>query len=325
MRVLMLGGTRFIGRALTSRLLREGHEVHLVTRTREHAAFAPTAIVHPGDRRDPATLATATGSFDVVYDFLGFDANDARVAVDALRGRCERLVHLSTGSVYWVASVRNCPWIESDGALPVRDRATCDHAEFDYGIAKRDCEQVYRDAATKDGFPAVFVRAPVVSGPGDHKRRDLYWVHRLLQGRALILPDGGHNAFNHVYVDDLVEVLARIATTSVAPGEAFNAADRVFTTLRDYVGRLAAIVNREPRFADVPRAAIAAAGLDDRSFYFADTSSHVLDNRKAESRLRMSFLTPDHWMPPTVAWCREQPLDPAEGERLAVEAALLRT
>lgn len=323
MRVLILGGTRFIGAALTRRLLVEGHEVHLVTRTAGHAAFAPAAIVHAGDRRDPATLASATGTFDVVYDFLGFDAHDARVAIAALAGRCSRFVFLSTGSVYWVASVRNCPWVETDGTLPLRDRAECDHAEFDYGIAKRECEQAYRDAAAKDGFPAIAVRAPVVSGPGDHKKRDLYWVHRLLQGKPLILPDGGHNVFNHVYVDDLVGVLLRLATADAEPGEAFNAADRVFTTLREYVGRLAAIVNREPRFAVVPRAAIAAAGLDDRSFYFADTSSHVLDNRKAESRLAMSFLTPDHWMPPTVEWCRQQPLED-EDARLAIEASLAK-
>lgn len=324
MRVLILGGTRFIGRALTLRLLDEKHEVHLLTRTPEHAAFAPTAIVHPGDRREPASLASAAGHFDVVYDFLGFDAEDARVASFALAGRCNRLVHLSTGSVYWVAAVRNCPWIEADGTLPLRDRATCDAAEFDYGVAKRECEQAYREAAARDGFRPVFVRAPVVSGPGDYRKRDLFWVHRLLQGKPLILPDGGHNVFNHVYVGDLVEMLVRLATADAEPCEAFNAADRVFTTLREYVGRLASIVNREPRFADVPRAKIAAAGLDDRSFYFADTLSHVLDNRKAESRLLMSFLTPDRWMPPTVDWCRQQPLDTLEAPRLAIEGALAK-
>ena len=176
MRILILGGTRFIGRALTLRLLREKHDVHLVTRTREHAAFATGARVIPGDRRDAATLARAEGRFDVVYDFLGFNANNAHVAIEAFRGRCDRLVFLSTGSVYWVAAARNCPWLEEDGTiLPLRDRAACDPAEFDYGVAKRDCEEVYR----KSGIPLVIVRAPVVSGPNDHKRRDQYWVRRI--------------------------------------------------------------------------------------------------------------------------------------------------
>lgn len=325
MRVLILGGTRFIGRALTMRLLAEGHELHLVTRTREHAAFAPSAVVHAGDRREPTTLAAAPGRFDVVYDFLGFDAHDASVAVAALGGRCDRFVHLSTGSVYWVAATRNCPWVEPEGTmLPLRDRATCDAAEFDYGVAKRACEQVYRDAAARSGFPAIFVRAPVVSGPNDHRKRDLYWVRRIVEGRPCVLPDGGHNVFNHVYVGDLVETLARLATAPFTPGEAFNAADRVFTTLREYVLRLAAIAKHDARLVDVPRAAIAASGLDDRSFYFADTLSHVLDNRKAESRLGLSFLTPDAWMPPTVAWCLEQPPDPSEEPRLETESDLAR-
>lgn len=332
MRILILGGTRFIGRALTERLLADGNEVHLVTRTVEHAAFArPSgAYITPGDRRDPETLKRATGRghpnapryvYDAVYDFLGFDAHDARVAVEALRDHCKRLVFLSTGSVYWVAEARNCPWVETDGQLPLRDRATCDHAEFDYGVAKRACEEVYRAS----GMPVVIVRAPVVSGPNDHKRRDQYWVRRIAEGRPCILPDGGTNVFNHVYVDDLVEMLARLANAPDVAGEAFNACDRVFTTLREYVERLAAIVGREPVLVDVPRAAIAAARLDDRSFYFADTKSHALDNRKAESRLGMRFRTPDEWMPPTVAWCLRQPADPAEDERLAIESALARS
>ncbi len=50
MRVLVLGGTRFIGRALTARLLREGHEVHLVTRSAAHSELAPAAIVHAADK-----------------------------------------------------------------------------------------------------------------------------------------------------------------------------------------------------------------------------------------------------------------------------------
>lgn len=326
MRVLILGGTRFIGRALTLRMQEEGHEVHLVTRTRAHAAFAPWAIVHAGDRRDHLALSEAAGTFDVVYDFLGFDARDARVAIDSLAGRCRRFVHLSTGSVYWVAADRRCPWIEEDGTLePLRDPEACDRSEFDYGVAKRACEKTYRAAAAEGGFPVVFVRAPVVSGPDDHRRRDLYWVRRILEGRPLVMPDGGHNVFNHVYVDDLVAMLAGLArATGIEPGEAFNAADRVFMTLREYVSRFAEALGRTPILADVPRAVLAQAGLDDRSFFFADTSSHVLDNRRAESRLGAAFRTPDRWIPPTAEWCRSQPPDPAESERLRLEAALVR-
>jgi nucleoside-diphosphate-sugar epimerase len=325
-RTLILGGTRFIGRALTLRLQTEGHEVHLVTLTKAHAAFAPWAIVHPGDRREQSALAAATGHFDVVYDFLGFDAAEARVAVDSLAGRCNRFVHLSTGSVYWIAEARRCPWIEEDGtALPLRDRETCDKAEFDYGVAKRECEEVYRTAAKQGGFPVVFVRAPVVSGPNDHRRRDQFWVRRILEGRPCILPDGGTNVFNHVYVDDLVEVLLRLASTPVAPGEAFNAADRVFTTLREYIERFADALGRKADLVAVPRAAIAAAALDDRSFFFADTKSHVLDNRKASAALDMRFKTPDEWIPPTAAWCKAMDFDAAELPRLAVEAGLAKT
>lgn len=324
MRVLLLGGTRFIGKALTLRLQDEGHEVHLVTRTRAHAAFAPWATVHAGDRRERDVLAAAEGEYDTVFDFLGFDAHDAQVAVDAFAGRCRRFVHLSTGSVYWIAATRRCPWVEEDGTiLPLRDRETCDREEFDYGVAKRDCERVYRAAATEGGFPVVFVRAPVVSGPGDHRKRDAFWVRRILEGRPLILPDGGANVFNHVYVDDLVEALVRLMTAEAAPGEAFNACDRVFTTLREYVSWFASVLGRPPKLVDVPIATLEKAGFNHRTFHFSDTRSHVLDNRKAEARLGMRFRTPDEWIPPTALWCRDLPPDPADALRLTLEADLV--
>ena len=323
MRVLILGGTRFIGKALTLRLQEEGHRVFLVTRTRAHASFAPWVTVFPGDRRERDTLAAATGEWDVVFDFLGFDAHDAQVAVDSFAGRCKRFVHLSTGSVYWVAAARRCPWIEEDGTiLPLRDRESCDREEFDYGIAKRECERVYREAAKSGGFPVVFVRAPVVSGPGDHRKRDAFWVRRILESRPLIMPDGGTNVFNHVYVDDLVETLVRLIDADVEPGEAFNACDRVFTTLREYVSWFAQALGRTPDLRDVPIAGIEKAGFNHRSFFFSDTKSHVLDNRKTEARLGIRFRTPDEWIPPTALACRDLPPDPGDALRLTLEGDL---
>ena len=108
----------------------------------------------------------------------------------------------------------------------------------------------------------------------------------------------------------------------IAPGEAFNAADRIFTSLRQYVEWFADVLGVEAQLADVPRSAIAAAGLSDRSFFFADTKAHVLDNRKAEARFGKIFRGPDAWIPPTAAWCRAQPPDATETSRLAMEAAL---
>jgi dTDP-glucose 4,6-dehydratase len=321
MRQLILGGTRFIGRALVRRLVARGDEVHVLSR---HAALASAegAHAHEGDRRDAKALAEAArGDFDTVFDFLGMDGGDARLAAAAFRTNCRRFVHLSTGSVYWVAQASRCPWIESDDNLALRDRAGADAEEFDYGVAKREAEAVYR-AAAQHGLPLAIVRAPVVSGPGDWRRRDLYWVRRILSGRPCLLPDGGANVFNHVYVDDLVELLIRIGEDgNIVPGTAFNAADRIFTTLRGYLSWFGEVIGRKPVLVDLPRASL-PKGLSDRSFFFADTKSHVLDNRRAESAFGPIFRTPEEWIPPTVAWCQAQPSDPADEPRLAAEQAL---
>jgi dTDP-glucose 4,6-dehydratase len=320
MRLLILGGTRFIGKALVRRLVARGHEVHVFTR---HPERVEGAQVHAGDRGDAKALAEAAkGEFDTVWDFLGMDGEDARLAAATFAKNCRRFVHLSTGSVYWVQEETRCPWVESDDRLPLRDRAKADAEEFDYGVAKREAESVYRAAAER-GLPLAIVRAPVVSGPEDWRRRDLYWVRRIARGLPCLLPDGGSNVFNHVYVDDLVELLLQVgADGNLPPGSAFNAADRVFTSLRGYLEWFGEVMGKKPFLVDVPRAALAAAGLHDRSFFFADTKSHVLDNRKAEAAFGPIFRTPDEWIPPTVDWCLSQPPDPGEEPRLAAERRL---
>ena len=179
MKILVLGGTRFIGKALVKRLAKDGHDVSVLTRDAEHARRAgvdAVAKVTAADRGDAAALKRlARESFDAVFDFLGMNGVDATKAAQAFEGKTKRFVQLSTGSVYWVQEAERCPWIESDDSFPLRDRATCDHGEFDYGVAKRDAEAVYRGFARASGFPLVLVRAPVVSGPEDWRRRDLYW------------------------------------------------------------------------------------------------------------------------------------------------------
>src|SRR5215831_5844367 len=102
MRVLVIGGTRFIGPRLVRRLAAAGHEVAVFHRGQTTAALPPSARSLLGDRR---RLADHAGEFrrfgpDVVVDMIPFTEQDALSVVAAFRGVAGRLVAISSGDVY---------------------------------------------------------------------------------------------------------------------------------------------------------------------------------------------------------------------------------
>ena len=115
MKVLVLGGTRFIGRRLVESLLARGHRVTLFNRGQRLHPFGNRVSRVTGDRKNAADLARAAhAGRDAVYDFLSFDAGDSRLAVEAFAGRTDHFVQISTCSVYWCTGDFPCPVSEEE-------------------------------------------------------------------------------------------------------------------------------------------------------------------------------------------------------------------
>jgi nucleoside-diphosphate-sugar epimerase len=110
MRILVLGGTRFLGPHLVRRLAASGHEVVVFHRGQTHADL-PDSVRHlQGDRRRLAEHAAQLQRLraDVVVDMIAFTADDARALVSVFRGSAARLVVLSSGDVYRAFGVFAC-------------------------------------------------------------------------------------------------------------------------------------------------------------------------------------------------------------------------
>lgn len=174
MKILVIGGNRFVGLRFTHVLDQEGrHELHIVNRTGQ-APHAPGAVVHKLDR------AYLRGSYvdrdwDVIVDFACYTEGDARSSVDFF-GRVGRYVMISTSSVY-------------DDGQP-RDENAFDPRTFDlkstplndYQDGKRRAEAVFTQTAK---FPTVFPRFPVILGPDDYTERLKKIVQRVAQSQPI--------------------------------------------------------------------------------------------------------------------------------------------
>ncbi|MFD7557628.1 MULTISPECIES: NAD-dependent epimerase/dehydratase family protein [unclassified Streptomyces] len=204
MRLLMLGGTEFVGRAITEDALARGWEVTVFHRG-HHAPPPGTTAVH-GDRTAPGGLdALAEGEWDLVVDTWSGAPTAVRDSARLLRGRAGGYVYISSRSVYAYPAP---PGLAEDG--PVVEGSP-DAEESAYAEDKRGGELAALDAF---GERALLVRAGLILGPYENVGRLPWWLNRIARGGPFLAP--GHPGQLLQYID--VRDLARWSLDAGAAG-----------------------------------------------------------------------------------------------------------
>ncbi len=192
MRMLVLGGTVFLGKAVATEAVRRGHEVICAARG-ESGQVADGALLVPVDR-DQGLGPLVGESFDAVVDMAYMSVTWVR---DALRGiGTDHWTFVSSCSVYadhtTPGSTQTLPPLEDDPNAPKTPER--------YGSVKMASENAIRDARGDD---ALIVRAGLITGPGDKSDRFGYWPNRLSQGGRVAVPDTPDQPAQHIDVRDL--------------------------------------------------------------------------------------------------------------------------
>jgi len=177
MRILVLGGTQFLGRHVVDDALARGHDVTLFNRGQTRPELYPEVEKLQGDR-DGKLDALRGRSFDAVVDTSGYVPRIVHETIDAL-GEVGHYTFVSSISVY--ADLAKPPTIGSPVA--VVEEPTEEWREA-YGALKAECEDVVRER-----FPAAFIPRPgLIVGPWDPTGRFTYWPQRLAAGGRVLAP-----------------------------------------------------------------------------------------------------------------------------------------
>jgi nucleoside-diphosphate-sugar epimerase len=174
MKVLILGGTRFVGKRLVHLLASQGHSVTVGSRGRTSVSFPKSVQRITLDRGDKDFLATALAQsgWDIVFDQICFSADDAVSGVEVLAGKTQRYVLCSSAAVYKTRDNAEEEIFDPYGhpILPT------DGAKVSYAEGKRLAEAVFFQRAP---FPVVAVRFPIILGPDDYSQRLRIQVQRI--------------------------------------------------------------------------------------------------------------------------------------------------
>jgi nucleoside-diphosphate-sugar epimerase len=216
MRILVLGGTQFLGRHTVEAALARGHDVTTFNRGRTRPELFPGVEKLHGDR-DGHLNALAARTFDAVVDTSGYVPRVVRQTIDAL-GDVGHYTFVSSISVYADLSV---PPSERS---PVRELETpTEEWREAYGELKADCEDVVRER-----FPKAFVPRPgLIVGPWDPTGRFTYWPERLAAGGRVLAPAPPDADAQVIDVRDLAAWIVRAAENGLAG--TYNAVDRPVT------------------------------------------------------------------------------------------------
>jgi 2'-hydroxyisoflavone reductase len=237
MRLLLLGGTTFLGRAMAEAALASGHEVTLFTRGRTNPDLFPEAEHLRGDR--DGDLAALDGRrFDAVIDTTGYVPRVVRESAELLSPAAEHYTFVSSISVYrdFSQPVHEESPLAELGDDPV-DQLTEDYSN--YGALKALCE---REAVEAFAGRALSVRAGLIVGPHDPTGRFTYWPHRVARGGEVLAPGPPERPVQLVDVRDLGGWIVRAAEQRLSGP--FNATSEPY------------------RLADVLDACIRASGRD---------------------------------------------------------------
>jgi 2'-hydroxyisoflavone reductase len=210
LRILVLGGTSFIGPYQVQYALDRGHTITLFNRGRTNPQLFPSVEKLIGDRN--GDLKSLEGrQWDVVIDNSATDPKWVELTASLLAKSVKKYVFTSTRSVYSDTGI-----VPMTSAAPVytRENTTVREGQnLPYGLAKAESEKI-----TRKYFPtgALIVRPSLIVGPGDLTDRFTYWPVRIERGGEVLAPGDGSDRVQVIDVRDLCEWMVRLCENDVA-------------------------------------------------------------------------------------------------------------
>ncbi|MFI9764992.1 NAD-dependent epimerase/dehydratase family protein [Streptomyces sp. NPDC051963] len=223
MRILVIGGTWFLGKSIAERALARGWAVTTFNRGRSGPDVEGVQPVH-GDRtvREDLGRLAGHGPWDVVIDTSSSDLapRDVLLSTTVLREAAQRWVHISTVSVYegWphqplhdASPLLECP-ADADDRYGYTGE---DGSPTAYGFQKAGGERAVTEAF---GEASVFLRPGVILGPGEYVGRLPWWLNRARRGGRLVAPAPAGQRIQPVDVRDVAEFALDQAVSSTSGG-----------------------------------------------------------------------------------------------------------
>lgn len=198
MKILVIGGTKFVGKAIVESALAHGHDVTMLNRGQTNPDLFPSVTRLTGDREGDLSMLDGQ-TWDAVIDTCGYVPRVVRHSAEKLRDQVGLYCFISTISVYEQSTER---YRDEDAAFDTMEDPTSEDVGKFYGPLKVLCEEVVNEVY---GDRALNVRPGLIVGPYDPTNRFTYWVTRIADGGKVMVPGKYDQPVQFIDVRDLAE------------------------------------------------------------------------------------------------------------------------
>ena len=230
MRILIMGGTRFIGVYLTQLLVKQGHEVVLFNRGNRPSPVENVTQI-TGDRTDAKQLKEklTNEKFDVVFDNNGRELTDTQPLAEIFQNRLQHFVYMSSAGVYLKSD--SLPHIEGDAVDPKSRHKGKHHTES--FLAEND-------------FPFTSIRPTYIYGPQNYNDLEAWFFDRITRNRPLPIPGNGLHITQLGHVKDLAKAMTQVIGNSAAIKQIYNVSGNRYITFDGLARACAVAAGKSP-------------------------------------------------------------------------------
>ncbi|MFP4100026.1 NAD-dependent epimerase/dehydratase family protein [Coleofasciculus sp.] len=235
MRILIMGGTRFIGVYLTKILVEQGHDVVLFNRGNKPAPVEGLQQIH-GDRKDATQLKEKLSgqAFDAIFDNNGRELSDTQPLVEIFKDKVQHFVYMSSAGVYLQSD--QMPHLEGDPVDP-KSRHKGKHET-----------EAYLDA---QGIPFTAIRPTYIYGPQNYNDLEAWFFDRIVRDRPILIPSSGLYITQLGHCKDLARAMSLVLGNQQAIGQVYNVSGDRYVTFDGLANACIVAAGKSPEDFDL--------------------------------------------------------------------------
>lgn len=283
-RVLLLGGSQFMGRMLVEQILESNqYDLTIFNRGKTNADLFPEVKRIIGDRETDEIQKIYGQDWDIVIDFSAYHPNSFEKMLDTMEGRMGRYIFISTVSAY-----ESIPNVLNDETTPTLSCSTEQKSDpkitaENYGAKKAEMERML---FRKTGIDSITLRPCIVYGPYDHTDRFYYWMYRVFSQDRFLLPEADSDKMNMTYVSDMVNI-CRKAMEIKEHRTVYNTTTHEPNTIEEKVSVIQQIMQKSNEWIRLPGAEITEKL--GRTPIWTGTDQYCYDHSKVVSDFGLEF------------------------------------
>ena len=299
-KVLVMGGTEFVGKAILEGLISKGYQVDFLTRGLKEVTVEGYNNHFICDRKNEQEVKKCLYEieYDYIFDISAYSRLDVEMLLKNIRlSSLKRYVFLSSGAVY----------TPSTEYLFENSERGFNHNWGQYGIDKKEAEDYLLSLHQDSKFPVVIFRPTYIYGEGNNLYREAYFFQRILSSQPIPVPNTKNSSTQFIHIKDVVNILLDSITNDLTIGEVYNLTHQRQVNWLDLVESIQKVVAKETQILCINQEEMNRLNVSSRHFFpFRDVVYLMNINKLIEHNLPLPKIDLEEGLQSSFEWILKQ-------------------